>query len=129
MRITASDRSSLIRLASELPAGSQERRAILSGLSKVAAKAEEPFQKVEGAPYRGAMDKIRGVTTMRQLKVLSALLDKVFEKKPSAADLRLLKDYGVGQDGLKNLADGSGYMLWVTDSEGTEFDVFNDLDL
>lgn len=35
MRITASDRSVLIRLASKLPAGSEERRAILVGLSKV----------------------------------------------------------------------------------------------
>lgn len=32
---TASDRRSLIRLASTLPVGSEERRAILAGLSKV----------------------------------------------------------------------------------------------
>ncbi len=33
--LSASDRSSLIRLASTLPAGSPERKAILAGLSKV----------------------------------------------------------------------------------------------
>lgn len=35
-KLTASDRSALIRLASTLPAGSEERRAILAGLSKKA---------------------------------------------------------------------------------------------
>ena len=35
--LTASDRSALIRLASTLPAGSEERRAILAGLSKKAS--------------------------------------------------------------------------------------------
>ena len=34
-KITASDRKSLIRLASSLPQGSDERRAILAGLKKV----------------------------------------------------------------------------------------------
>ena len=33
-RMTASDRSALIRLASSLPAGSDERRAILAGLTR-----------------------------------------------------------------------------------------------
>ena len=37
--LTAADRSALIRLASTLPAGSEERKAILAGLSK---KAEAP---------------------------------------------------------------------------------------
>ena len=35
-RLTASDRTSLIRLASSLEKGSEERRAILSGLKKLA---------------------------------------------------------------------------------------------
>ena len=35
--LTATDRSALIRLASTLPAGTQERRAILAGLSKIAS--------------------------------------------------------------------------------------------
>jgi len=35
--LTAADRSALIRLASTLPAGSAERKAILAGLSKSAA--------------------------------------------------------------------------------------------
>ena len=36
--LTAADRKSLIRLASSLPKGDKSRRAILAGLSKVAAK-------------------------------------------------------------------------------------------
>jgi len=35
-RLTASDRSALIRLAASMPVGNDERRAILSGLSKSA---------------------------------------------------------------------------------------------
>jgi len=36
--LTASDKKTLIRLASSLPKGDKSRRAILAGLSKVAAK-------------------------------------------------------------------------------------------
>ena len=36
-KLTASDRTRLIRIASEMPAGSDERKAILSGLAKSAA--------------------------------------------------------------------------------------------
>ena len=39
--LTASDRKSLIRLASTLPKGSKERRAILAGLNKVASEFVE----------------------------------------------------------------------------------------
>jgi hypothetical protein len=34
--LTAQDRASLIKLASDLPKGSPERKAILAGLAKVA---------------------------------------------------------------------------------------------
>ena len=37
-KLTASDRKRLIRMASEMPAGSPERKAILSGLAKAATK-------------------------------------------------------------------------------------------
>ena len=37
--LTASDRSALIRLASTLPAGSAERKAILAGLTSTAKQA------------------------------------------------------------------------------------------
>ena len=37
--LTAADRSALIRLASTLPAGSEERKAILAGLGKEASSA------------------------------------------------------------------------------------------
>ena len=38
-KLTASDRKSLIRLASALPKGSEERRAILAGLKKISGDA------------------------------------------------------------------------------------------
>ena len=43
--LTAQDRSSLIKLASSLPAGSAERKAILAGLAKVAGQ-KTPVQIV-----------------------------------------------------------------------------------
>lgn len=45
--LTASDRKSLIRLASSLPAGDKSRRAILAGLNKVAGrgKASDDFKQ------------------------------------------------------------------------------------
>ena len=45
-KITSSDRKNLIRLASALPKGSPERRAILAGLAKVARFNERDIIKV-----------------------------------------------------------------------------------
>ena len=42
--LTASDRKSLIRLASSLPKGSEERRAILAGLAKLSPEDAEWFK-------------------------------------------------------------------------------------
>lgn len=46
--LTAQDRSSLIRLAKDLPVGSSERKAILAGLSKTSGKS--PVQIVLSTP-------------------------------------------------------------------------------
>ena len=46
-KMSSQDRSSLIRLASSLPVGSPEKRAILTGLQKVAAKWPHPTLHVE----------------------------------------------------------------------------------
>ena len=47
--LTAQDRSSLIRLASSLPEGSPEKKAILAGLAgKTASDRMEAFEEVEG---------------------------------------------------------------------------------
>ena len=45
-RLAASDRSALIKLASSLPAGSPERKAILAGLTR---KASDVLGKLEAA--------------------------------------------------------------------------------
>lgn len=70
MNLTASDRSALVRLASSLPKGSEERKAILVGLKKAKLIPEREFneifakygvraieQKLEG--YRKGMDRPR----------------------------------------------------------------------
>jgi len=50
--LTASDRKSLIRLASSLPAGSPERRAILAGLQKGAALLGPRGEDLESLDHR-----------------------------------------------------------------------------
>ena len=45
--LTAADRSALIRLASTMPKGSDERRAILKGLDKFARSFRTPEDKME----------------------------------------------------------------------------------
>jgi len=54
--LTASDRKSLIRLASSLPQGSSQRRAILAGLKKTSAEewtgSDRDRVKVSLEPYR-----------------------------------------------------------------------------
>jgi len=49
--LTAADRSALIRLASTLPAGSAERRAILAGLSRVSMSPH--IDRILSAIFRG----------------------------------------------------------------------------
>ena len=49
MNLTASDRKSLVRLASTLPKGSVERRAILAGLKKAEDKWIQDAVKRPGA--------------------------------------------------------------------------------
>ena len=46
--LTASDRKSLIRLASTLPVGSPERKAILAGLGRAAAGEVGPYIEFDG---------------------------------------------------------------------------------
>jgi hypothetical protein len=68
--LTSSDRSSLIKLASQLPKGSDERRAILSGLGKVSAPEDAPLplgnsilRRMEG----GSVAVVRGIGEIMSL--------------------------------------------------------------
>jgi hypothetical protein len=67
-RLTASDRSALIRLASTLPVGSSERRAILAGLAGTQSHtASLSWREVVGVPLdantkRGAQ---KWITSLR----------------------------------------------------------------
>ena len=51
--LTASDRTSLIKLASSLPAGSPERKAILAGLTKISY--DQSLVKYRVVPPKGAL--------------------------------------------------------------------------
>jgi len=52
MNLTASDRKALIRLASTLPVGSDERKVILAGLKKSKQAAPTPAVDETLAPYQ-----------------------------------------------------------------------------
>ena len=70
--LTASDRHSLIRLASTMPAGSAERRAILAGLKKASHKPVFAYKATDGKWYLAASvspnwDGAEGVGPFRSL--------------------------------------------------------------
>jgi len=95
-----------------------------------AVKAEEPYKEVEGHPYTlrgGKPDTIKGVTNEKQLRDLSKLLDEAYGKMTPALEKKLSR-YGVSPRGIEDLASGGGgYMLYLTDASGEEYDVYNDL--
>jgi len=65
--LTASDRSALIRLASSLPAGSPERKAILAGLSKTGtARSGWDYSDAEWAKLAMDSAKSLGATTVKE---------------------------------------------------------------
>jgi len=71
MKITASDRSALIRMAHALPRGSDERKAILSGIQKTAArdlpiKLKHP-ERLDAAAKRVIRDFENGDISYRNL--------------------------------------------------------------
>lgn len=53
--LTAADRSALIRLASTLPKGSEERKTILAGLAKRAASQEEMDEALRAVEWNGGL--------------------------------------------------------------------------
>jgi hypothetical protein len=130
MKFTASDRSSLIRLASNLPVGSAERRAILAGLTKLSkAKAIEPYRSVEAFPSKQAKpDKIKDVKTDKQLRDFVKLLNSA-EVKMTPALEKKLTSYGVGPQAMADIISGRGFALYVTDAGGREYDAYADLGL
>jgi hypothetical protein len=107
--ITASDRAALIRLASGLPKGSETRRAILSGLSKVAMEhATEEARKKYLKEHDGA-DPSKHTVKKKDDKGKSKDDDKG-KSKSKGGVAKTMKDIAdtfdrVG-DELKDLAEG-----------------------
>lgn len=134
--LAASDRSVLLRLASSLPPGDETRKAILAGLRRVlktaAATAVEPYQKVEGVQYGPGSRKVLfpQVKTERELRALSKLLDRAYEVfgegQPITPRNRAIADK-LDRVGLEPGQLWGGFMLFVTDATGTEYDASNDL--
>lgn len=93
--LTASDRSVLIRLASTMPAGSPERKAILVGLSKSADKWISKAIKRPGRlhDYFGVPegDNIPVAKIDAEIKKLTAKKDKTKEELSLLQALNLAK--------------------------------------
>lgn len=142
-KLSSQDRAALIRLASSLPPGSEERKAILSGLSQTAARktanlgAEEPYQEVLGIPnVRNLKPDVLKVKTEKELLQLSALLDKLYIKYAKGnygriaidltpAESRALLKWGVNPVTFSQTH--ANYVLSVVDANGVVFDDPEDL--
>ena len=81
MLLTASNRKTLIRLASEFPKGSVERKSILAGLEKTAWGMNE-------SDYMAALGKIR-----EAISDISDLVDAVGDSEFESAFYDLLTQY------------------------------------
>ena len=87
--LSASERSSLIRLASGLPVGSPQRKAILAGLSKVSSAEIREMNSSERQRYAGAYafeDESDGVekgSLIAYLDLSKAAGDSIGDKIPS----------------------------------------------
>ena len=79
--LTAQDRSTLIKLAAELPVGSEERRAILAGLGKERVASKMPslmdLREAQHKARRDAMDDnpVISAAGQAELKRLRMLID------------------------------------------------------
>lgn len=103
--LTAQDRSSLIRLASALPKGSPERKAILAGLSKVSAESFE--EAVRGKKFKNpetGNDVSFGSLPKEEQAKLRAKFDK---KKPSKSPEEVDSSY----KNFLSSGPGVGYSL------------------
>lgn len=116
--LTAQDRSSLIRLASSLPKGSPERKAILAGLSKVSSPRsnfehralvediegyleryfEEAAEKGETLGVRGeiAEEELLDIAVKLTRRPLKVVAQGIYEALAQLAHRGVLVDLGGG---------------------------------
>lgn len=110
MRITASQRSSLIRLASELPTGSKERRAILSGL-----KSSSTEKEANPAVMRAILTTCASSSTCRKITSkalrLPDALHKQLARYAGAAGTAALEKAGMAPEHVEFVAKLAGVAL------------------
>ncbi len=91
--LTASDRASLIRLASSLPAGSPERRSILTGLQKISYKED----------FRDRHVRLTGRAKQTSFTFRNQALRDLWEEEFT----------GQISDGMWENTPGTGWEFWV----------------
>ena len=95
--LTASDRRRLIRLASSMEKGSEERRAILAGLSKSSDLRESDWEDFKDHFERGREDEwFKRNAPMTKGFVRSALVEQV-ARDPEVSAKKLQRIYESGQ--------------------------------
>ena len=114
MNLTASDRKALIRLASTLPKGSQERRVILSGLKKAAGKLRS-FNQYDWNNWSGASP--FGDDSEPLIGDFGPLKTPVLEDDEGEPDEAFLEG--------TIIVDGGGVTLAFFDDEGEEKNYFS----
>lgn len=111
--MTAQDRSALIRLASELPVGSPERKAILAGVQKVSR--ESALSKTAGwtgSSHEGSKADI--------IKYILKEFDRVIDYKSTRTALYVLTEVrGVKSIDVVLIKGGPGDWMWKIMNENT----------
>jgi len=111
--LTAADRKALIRLASTMPVGSGERKAILAGLSKTSAQQDLSDYKV-GDKVRYKYNGVGKVTEVTS-KGLSIEWPNGDESHPSVGSAMLTKDRGIMRLGKTSSLMGRDFLTSFVD--------------
>ena len=115
MNITASDKASLLRLASSLPAGDETRRAILAGLQRVSAEEKVKVLNENGREVWVSKETLSGPD-----KAKYKPLKDEGEKKPAAkAPAHLSSFLGKHKKLFESFVASSGMSQKDLDDEGS----------
>ena len=113
MNLTASDRKALIRLASSLPQGSDERKAILAGLKKTSGFAEmKQWWKNDS----------------RNIQAFQKSLLRTLESKGFTFPYGGKWEQGDSRMSRHNWFSQNGQLLWVADPEGQGYAITLDFE-
>lgn len=101
-KISTQDRKALIRLASQMPVGSAERRAVLTGLSKTGGfdpRRDDPSIDDQYWEYLTDLERLDTDVTLKSADVSPIKMDGKKPKEAYLLDMGRIKDVLIGLDG------------------------------